>query len=531
MSSMIRNPVLPGFHPDPSIVRVDKDYYIATSTFEWWPGVPVYHSTDLVHWRLLAHALTRPSQLDLRGVPDSAGVWAPSLSHADGKFWLVYTVVHSTGGGRPFKDLHNYLVTADRIEGPWSDPVYLNASGFDPSLFHDDDGRKWLVQMRWDFRPDKPRFAGIILQEFDPAANRLTGEVHTLLKKDRLIEGPNLYKRNGLYYLMLAEGGTGWEHGISMARSRCLTGPYEPDPQDSVLTARDDETVPLQKAGHGELVETAGGEWYLAHLASRPAGTGEHRRCVLGRETCLQKVRWTPDGWLRLAQGGHHGSMEVAAPENAPPSPTPEWPERDELEGQMLDPRWISLRGPADESWCSLLQRPGWLRLYGRESLHSLFEQSLLVRRLQSPRWRAETRLQFDPRNFNQSAGLIVWYDTRTHFYLRVTRTDAGSLQVGVVLSDDGIYAEPPGARQMPGPGDVCLAAVGEGADLRFFFAKPGQVWEPVGGVFDLTKVSDDYGAVLHFTGGMVGLAVQDLDGTRLPADFEFFSLEKLSEG
>lgn len=525
----IRNPVLAGFHPDPSILRVGDDYYIATSTFEWWPGVPIYHSRDVVHWRLRAHALTKTSQLDLRGVPDSAGVWAPSLSFADGKFWLVYTVVRNTGGGRPFKDLHNYLVTADRIEGPWSDPVYLNASGFDPSLFHDDDGRKWLVQMRWDFRPDKPRFAGIILQEFDPAANCLTGEVRTLLKKDRLIEGPNLYKRNGWYYLMLAEGGTAYNHGISMARSRNITGPYELDPQDSVLTSRDNERLLLQKAGHGELVETPQGEWYLAHLASRPVDSGQQRRCILGRETCLQKVVWTADGWLRLSQGGHHPATEVEAPRDAEQMSATPSPERHDFSAGALDPHWLSLRVPVAQSWCSLRERPGWLRLRGRESLHSLFEQSLLVRRLVNFGWRAETRLQFEPRNFNQSAGLIVWYDTRTHFYLRVTRTDDERFQVGVVLTDEGTYAEPSEARQTVESGDVRLCATGEGNDLRFFFAKPCQSWEPVGGVFDLTKISDDYGSVLHFTGGMVGLCVQDLDGTKTAADFEFFNVQKLA--
>lgn len=219
MSEIIRNPVLPGFHPDPSILRVGDDYYLATSTFEWWPGVPIYHSRDFVHWRLLTHALSRRSQLDLRGVPDSGGVWAPSLSYADGCFWLVYSIVRNTGAGRPFKDLHNFLVTAPRIDGPWSDPVCLNATGFDASLFHDDDGRKWLVQMQWDFRPDRPRFGGIVLQEFDPADGRLCGEVRTILTKNRLIEGPNLYKKAGRYYLMLAEGGTSWSHGIAMTRS------------------------------------------------------------------------------------------------------------------------------------------------------------------------------------------------------------------------------------------------------------------------------------------------------------------------
>ena len=239
MNSLIQNPVLRGFHPDPSFVRAGEDFYLANSTFEWLPGVRFHHSKDLVHWRLAGHALTRPEHIDLKGVENSSGNWAPSLSYADGQFWLIYTNIRTTGGGRRFKDSHVFLITAPSIEGPWSDPVYLNSIGFDPSLFHDDDGRKWLLNMQWDFRKGRFAFAGNVVQEYDCSARRLVGPVHEIARKpDILCEGPNLYKREGLYYLMMAEGGTGWNHGISMARSRSITGPYELDPQGAVLTTR-----------------------------------------------------------------------------------------------------------------------------------------------------------------------------------------------------------------------------------------------------------------------------------------------------
>ena len=255
------------------------------------------------------------------------------MSYADGQFWLIYTNIRNTGMGRPFKDIGIYLTTAPDILGPWSEPVTLNSVGFDPSLFHDDDGRKWLVNMIWDFRKGRYRFAGIVIQEYDPKTRRLVGPMTKILeKKNILCEGPNLYKHDGWYYLMMAEGGTGWTHGISMARSKNVLGPYELDPQPLVLTARDDVSLPLQKAGHGELVETPAGEWYLAHLASRPLKTGaplnpnspdksdiaaQHagHRCVLGRETCLQRVEWR-DGWLRLATGGTKPQTEIPAPKN-----------------------------------------------------------------------------------------------------------------------------------------------------------------------------------------------------------------------
>ncbi len=189
---MITNPILPGFNPDPSICRAGPDYYIATSTFEWYPGVQIHHSTDLVNWRLVCRPLDRESQLDMRGNPDSCGVWAPCLSYADGLFWLVYTDVKRLDGN--FKDAHNYIVTAPSITGPWSDPVYVNSSGFDPSLFHDDDGRKWFLNMVWNHRTDSvggspkhPAFAGILLQEYDADAGKLIGKPQTFSQAARTV--------------------------------------------------------------------------------------------------------------------------------------------------------------------------------------------------------------------------------------------------------------------------------------------------------------------------------------------------------
>ncbi|WP_280338089.1 family 43 glycosylhydrolase [Salinicola acroporae] len=178
--SLIANPILPGFHPDPSILRVGDDYYIATSTFEWFPGVALYHSRDLTQWRQLPSPLDRRSQLDMIGDIDSGGVWAPCLSYAHGRFHLIYTDVKSRRGA--FKDTHNYLVSTERIEGPWSEPVSLNSSGFDPSLFHDDDGSSWLLNMIWDFRKGRNAFAGIALQRYDTERQRLTGPVHNIFR-------------------------------------------------------------------------------------------------------------------------------------------------------------------------------------------------------------------------------------------------------------------------------------------------------------------------------------------------------------
>lgn len=296
---MIRNPVLRGFNPDPSMIRVGDDYYIATSTFEWFPGVQIHHSRDLVNWRILGYPLTRVSQLDLRGNPSSGGIWAPALSFHNGLFYLLYTDVK--GRRDAFKDLHNYMVTATDIEGPWSEPIYLHSRGFDPFLFHDDDGRKWVLNMRWDYREGKSSFGGIELQEYSPEQGKLIGHVELISGGSSLgvTEGPQLLKRDGFYYLLLAEGGTGYNHAATMARSREIGGPYEIDPDYPMLTTVRNPEHPLQKAGHGSLVETRNGEWYMAHICARPLPG--RRLSPLGRETAIQKVEWTDDGWLRLA--------------------------------------------------------------------------------------------------------------------------------------------------------------------------------------------------------------------------------------
>ena len=521
-NALIRNPVLPGFYPDPSFCRVGDDYYLVNSTFEWFPGVPIHHLRDLVHWRLIGHILTRTSQLNLRGIGDSAGVWAPSLSYHDGLFWLVYTTVRTREG--IFKDVQIFLTTAADILGPWSEPVSVGSCGFDPSLFHDDDGRKWLVNIQWDARKSHPSFGGIVIQQYDPAQKKRVGPLRPLLRKNALIEGPNLYKVNGWYYLLLAEGGTGWNHSISAARSRTIDGPYELDPQPSVLTARADYGNPLQKAGHGELVQTQAGDWYLAHLCSRPISP--ERRCILGRETAIQAVAWSEDGWLRLKSGGDGPQAEVPAPKELSSHPWPEGPVRDDFDAPMLSPHWQSLRVPAEEPWASLTARPGWLRLIGRESLHSLFDQSLAARRLTAFRCVAETCLEFAPTHFTQMAGLICWYDTKTHYYLRVTHDEVRGMVLGIVLTDDTAYHELEASEIAVGdwPRFYLRAAINR-ERLQFSASPDGIEWQETGPSLDMTKLSDDYGRGLHFTGAMVGLCAQDLNSTEAAADFDYFEM------
>ncbi len=532
----VENPILPGFHPDPCLVRVGEFYYVATSTFEWWPGVRIHRSCDLVQWELAGYALTRRSQLDLRGVPDSGGVWAPALSHAHGLFWLVYTNTRGLNG--PYKDLRNYLVTAPRVEGPWSDPVELNASGFDPSLFHDDAGRAWLLNQLWRPSTGVDAFAGIVLQEFSLTERRLIGEPKNIFRGSALgiTEGPHLYRKDGFYYLVTAEGGTGWNHAATVARSRTIDGPYELSPHHPLLTSSDEPANPLQKSGHASFVQTPAGEWFIAHLCSRPVGA--RRRCLLGRETALQRLDWPAGDWPRLAGGGHapRAFVEIGGSADADrtaPSCLPTF--TDDFSVAALDPRWNTLREPADASWSSLDERPGWLRLRGRSSLLSAFDQSLVGFRLLHQRCRVATRLEFSPRSFQQCAGLALFYNAANFYYAAVSASDAGRRELRLIACDnrrwrDDLVAPLP----LPPTGAIELSAQLAGETLRFFFSLNSAAADPAGGppqplgpVLDATTLSDDHaidgGVGWAFTGPFAVLCAQDSSDLKISADFDWF--------
>ncbi len=516
----VRNPILHGFHPDPSIVRYGEDYYLATSSFQWFPGLRIHHSRDLVNWRLLSTPLNRASQLDMTAVPDSGGVWAPCLSvdHRTGTFYLVYTIVRS----RPsyLSDVINMVATADDPAGPWSDPVVLNGRGFDASLFHDDDGRKWLLQMQWDHRPGRNGFSGILLQEYDAAAKQLVGESRLIFEGTSLgaTEGPHIYKKDGWYYLMTAEGGTSYEHAVSMARSRELAGPYEVHPQNPILTSVDQPDAPLQKAGHASLVETAEGEWYMPHLCARPLPGS--RRCILGRETAIQKIEWGSDGWPRLEGGGHTPAVEFEAPEHSNGRPPHRVPAKVSLDGPELDARLNTLRVAPDPSWMSLAERSGWLRLRGGASPQSLYDVSLIGMRVQDFQCHTSVRIDFKPTHFQHMAGLMAYYDTQHYHYLHVTHDEEVGVCLNLLTSDRGKLSCPLDSAVPIGDGPCYLRANLDHAELRFSYSKDGRTWRSVGPVLDPSILSDDYVKHLGFTGMFFTLTAQDLTGGGLHADF-----------
>jgi xylan 1,4-beta-xylosidase len=520
----VRNPILPGFNADPSIVRVGEDYYIATSTFEWYPGVQIHHSRDLANWTLVTRPLSRKSQLDMRGNPDSCGIWAPCLTHDGEKFWLVYTDVKRKDGS--FKDTPNYIVTAPAIEGPWSDPVYVNSSGFDPSLFHDDGGRKWFVNMLADHRARPRSFAGIVLQEFDPAAGKLVGPRKNIFRGTELdlVEGPHLYKRNGWYYLLTAEGGTGYHHACTLARARDIWGPYEVHPQKHILSSKDHPFAALQRAGHGDVVDSPDGKTYLVHLTGRP--TTQERRCVLGRETAIQEAFWQDD-WLYV-KNGPVPSLYVELP--GARDEDEYWAEKKYTfdDGLHKDFQW--LRTP--ETHRIFEVKDGKLTLFGREAIGSWFEQALVARRQTHFSYDAETVVDFSPEDERQFSGLTAYYSRFNFFYLTVTAHSDGQRELLIMTSEASWpngklrvpLVEP---KQIPNEGKVKLALTVRGRDLQFWYALEGdQELQKMGPMFDASIVSDECGGhQVHgsFTGAFVGVACSDVNGTALPARFDYF--------
>ena len=541
---MIHNPVLPGFNPDPCICRKGGDYYLAVSSFEWFPGVPVYHSKDLKHWELYANALTDPETVDLRGLPSGKGIWAPCLTYceADDLFYLVYGIMHSMNAR--YFDISNYLITAKDPKGPWSEPVYLHSMGFDASLFHDDDGRKYLSALEWETRSDHEKPGPITVMEYDPVKKKVTGLPRRIWRggTDRgCIEAPHLTKRNEYYYIMCAEGGTGYYHSVAVGRSKYIFGPYEPDPCNPILTSspgnvneRSDwdhlkpryynpEAV-LQKAGHGSYVDLPGGETYLLFHCSRPF-TPE-LRCTLGRETAIQKMRWTDDGWLRSCSGSvlpDEWTEESALQEAAMPS----LPDLDDFDSETLSLMYYAPRIDPG-SFTDLTSRPGWIRIRGQESGASLHEVSLLARKLTSLHARATTLMDFEPDFWQHSAGLILYYDNMNFFYLCKTfseELDCPVLQL-LQLENGKKYEYPDHIVPLREQGPVWLRFTVEGRDTRFYYSFDGETYFPVGPSLDTSLLSDEYSDYGEFTGTFAGITCADRLLHEKSADFDFFELK-----
>jgi xylan 1,4-beta-xylosidase len=508
-----RNPILPGFHPDPSVCRVAGDFYMVNSTFEFFPGLPIHHSRDLVHWRPLGHVLTRPSQLNLDGIRASGGLYAPAIRHDGGVFFVINTLVDGA------KERGNFVVTAPSIEGPWSEPYWLNdAPGIDPSLLFDDDGRVWFVGNRHVPNGEYQGHCEIWLQELDRKSMQLTGPKHSLwegaLKKAVHAEGPHLYKIHGMYYLLIAEGGTGHNHAVSIARSDKVTGPYEGCPRNPILTHRHlGLECPIVGTGHADLVDTPGGEWWMVMLAMRPYGGYFYN---LGRETFLTPVRWE-EGWPVVNPGV--GRVEFEGP--APDMPEQRWPAPpacDHFDAPALGPQWNFLRTPREAFW-SLSERPGHLRLRLRpQTLAEPANPSFVGRRQQHINFSARAAMEFTPRSADECAGLALLQNDRYHFRFVVTLENGPA----VVLIKREKGEEKILARQPVPAGKIYFKITAAGQAYSFHIAADYENWRPVAEEVDGRILSTPVAG--GFIGAYIGMYAS---GNGKPsanaADFDWF--------
>ncbi len=525
MSTIIKNPILKGFNPDPSICYVKGKYYIATSTFEWFPGVQIHQSDDLANWKVVSRPLDRVSMLDMKGNPSSGGIWAPCLSYCDGKFYLIYTDVKGWRTNiTPYKDCNNYLTTAENIEGPWSEPIYMNSSGFDASLFHDDDGRKWYINLDWDYRkPNLEKFSGIVAQEFDEKTGKLLGEPTKIYKGTEigLTEGPHLYKKDGYYYVMVAEGGTSYEHAESIARSRNLLGPYENHPNNPIITSHNKD-VYLKKAGHASICQNDNGEWYLVHLCGRPLeGTD---RCVLGRETAIQKIKWE-NGWPYVVDNNGNlcntpqDYIEINADVALAPNKKKVW----KLDNWNFKKDFQSLRIPM-EDFAEINDEKGCLRLYGKESVSSRFTQAIAATRQVDFSFEAETKLFCEPKSFHHMAGLTYRYSESNQYYFRVSYDEQfNKYYIGLIVVDDDEHNLTD--VEINFEGSIALKVVVHNRSVKFYYATQDEYIE-FPGEYDASILSDEYAQPLGFTGAFVGMQAVDTRHQDFYADFEYFKYE-----
>lgn len=501
------NPILTGFYPDPSLCRVGGDYYLTNSTFAYYPGLPVFHSRDLVNWTLLGHAIDRPDQLRYEGLRVSEGIFAPAITHHGGTFYMICTMVGSNG---------NFVLTAENPAGPWSQPHILRFTGIDPSLFFDDDGRAWVVNN--DDPEGTPLYDGhraIRIQEFDPKAMSTFGPRKVLVNggvdistKPIWIEGPHIYKRDGWYYLSCAEGGTGPGHSQVVFRSRAVDGPYVPWDRNPILTQRDldpraDGAVTC--VGHADLEMGPDGRWWATFLGVRPY---EGNFSPMGRETFLLPVEWTDDGWPTILppdkrvplQGATPGGVSVTANPSLPLRGSFAW--HDAFRSAEVSPAWIMLRTPpAGAPWWSIDASAGRIRLTPRgETLAGRSNPSYLGRRVQHATYSASTSL-VPPQAPGVSAGLVAFQNERHHYFLGVRR-DADGLELFLEKAARGEPQIVQTTRVPAASATIALRVEGDGPTCTFAWAADGGAWQT------LVKDADAKMLTTGVAGGFVGATV-----------------------
>jgi arabinofuranosidase (fragment) len=513
------NPILPGFYPDPSICRVNDDYYLVTSTFAYFPGVPIFHSRDLVHWNQIGNILERKEQLPLVNAETSEGIFAPTLRYHDGTFYMITTNV------TPTNDINNFIVTATDPAGPWSDPYPLDSAGIDPSLFFDDDGKCYYCGTQ--NRREGSRYFGdneIYIQELDLNTMKLVGESypawHGALRGVEWPEGPHIYKKDGYYYLLISEAGTGHNHAVSIARSKSLTEPFTGHKANPIFTHRHlGYHYPIVNVGHPDIVETQNGEWWMVCLASRPRG-GYYRN--LGRETYLVPFIWE-DGWPVINPG--KGILEDTFPmPNLPAYEAKEIPAKEDFDTDTLPLHFMYLRNPKEENY-SLTNRPGYLEMkLNADTLSSKGTPSYVCQRQLSFDFTAETKLSFSPAVENEQAGIAIYQSQSFNYQLLAGKKGDATVLSLVKTERDEVTVLKEEILDAFYP-DLTLRITENEQDLTFAYSVDGKSEKILADKVDARILSTDVAG--GFVGNTIGLyATSNGKESSTVAAFDYFLYE-----
>lgn len=517
------NPILSGFYPDPSVCRVGEDYYMVTSSFVYYPGLPVFHSRDLVHWEQIGHCIHRPEQLDYKNCETSLGLWAPSIRYHEGKFYVINTFVSE--GREARRD--NYIVTADNPAGPWSDPVFVEgADGIDSSLFFDEGGKLWYVGNYICAEPLYEGHHGIYLNELDPETFQFKGPRHVIWNgnktRSKWIEAPHIYRKDGWYYLLVAEGGTFTNHSVMMARCRTIDGDYEICPRNPIVSHRHVSLMhEIAVVGHADIVETQNGEWWMVLLGIRPY---EGFQFNLGRETFLVPFTWQEDGWPLLdTENGLVNERErlPKLPETIYPMESP----NDAFEEPELRMIWNTIHPPVIPFY-SLTERPGYLRLHlKKEVLHEICTPAFVGRRQQHKIFQAAAAMEFVPGSAQEEAGIAILQDDRYNYSLVVSQRD-GCPVLFLYRTKDGVHTllaeNRLEAKRMQDGKRIYLAVQGNVTEYRFYYgyreSERLQIGEALDGALLSSNVNEG------FTGAYVGMyASANQTESENCADYDWF--------
>ncbi|WP_294834257.1 family 43 glycosylhydrolase [uncultured Gilliamella sp.] len=539
----IKNPVIPGMSPDPSIIRVNDTYYIASSTFHWNPIIQIFQSKDLANWQLIDYVF-KHGEVNLSGTNTPAGVWAPHLSYdsINKKFWLIYSHMKNMAG-REF-NADTYAICAEDIKGPWSAPIYLTSIGFDPALFHDDDGKHYLTILEWETRQGYQAPGHIVIAQVDLAEGKLVSPWHRLTQgftTRGCAEAPQIYKRLNNYYLIIAAGGTGYAHGIEIGRAKDIYGPYQPHPSgEPIVTSSPNHLFSLgdpdaghfemfnpnslmQKAGHGSLVESQNGDWYIAHLMSRPIK--DTLLNPLGRETSIQKMQWTDNGWLVMADGSNLAKMEFDS----------NLPLEDEISHDVIDEfdhgyqlAFMTPYQHQSSQWVNTHERHSHLRIYGRNSLFSQVTPSIMATRATSFDYYVQTKVEFHPEHYSQTAGVGLYYDSNNWLYLHLTYSEHFKTPVLTLLQAKlGTRIEYVNHRIAIPNGVVELKLSYQHGKVALLY-RLDDAWMPIMQALDVLYLSDEGvngepGEIGGFTGLFNFIAAVDSYQHQSYADFDYY--------